>query len=142
MHATIYTLGYSKVKIEDLETVIRRDELIVIDTRFNPYSPNPAWRKGALAKRLGDHYRHVHAFGNRLYKQGGIELVDVAAGIEQVLPLLEKGVSIVLLCACADITTCHRRVVAEALAEASGCPVVHWTPDDLRPMQQAGLFDP
>jgi len=139
--ATIYTLGYSKVKVEDLEAIVQRDELLIVDTRFNPYSPNPTWRKGALAKRFGTHYVHIHAFGNKLYKAGGIEIVDLAAGVSQVLPILRDGISIVLLCACPDVTTCHRRVVSAALAEASLCPVVHWTPDDLRPIKQGQLFE-
>lgn len=137
---TIYTLGYSKVKIEELEAIVERDSLVIIDTRFNPYSPNPVWQKAALSKRFGAQYAHIGALGNKLYKEGGIEIADLAIGVEQVRRYLADGISVVLMCACADLRSCHRRVVCEAVAEASLCPVVHWTPDDLRPVKQERLF--
>jgi len=41
---------------------------------------------------------------------------------------LGEGGAIILLCGCADVTQCHRKVLAERLAEAWAADVVHLTP--------------
>ena len=40
---------------------------------------------------------------------------------------LGEGGAIILLCGCADVTQCHRKVLAERLAEAWSANVVHLT---------------
>ncbi len=53
-------------------------------------------------------------------------LAAPAIGIPQVVSRLQRGESLVLLCACAQVTRCHRRVVAELVqAEIPGVPVIH-----------------
>jgi len=132
MTATIITLGYTGAKPDHLATVARKHGLVVIDTRYSPRSRNPAWNGGALAKLLQTRYQHVMSFGNENYKNGGaIQIVDLPAGVRLIRPILERGISVLLLCACEHVETCHRSVVANALSQSSGCPVVHWTPADL-----------
>lgn len=89
-----------------------------------PRSRVPDWSGGRLARLLSDRYRHLPALGNRNYKEGPIELVDVELGTAQVSELL-AGQPVILLCVCAEVERCHRRLVAEAVAIGYGVPVIH-----------------
>lgn len=132
MNATIFTAGYTGAKLAHIESAAAHLDLTIIDTRINPVSRNPTWAKANLQTALGNRYLHVWEFGNRLYKRGGIAIVNMEAGVRQVAPFLKTGKSIVLLCACGQHQHCHRRVVADALAAATGCAIIHWNTDDLR----------
>jgi uncharacterized protein (DUF488 family) len=123
----LYTLGYLAwppaafvQRVEDLGAVIA-------DIRFSPTSRHPAWRQASLRKALGDRYRYVHALGNRNYKGGPVEIVDLGAGLTTLVQLLDASPGI-LLCACRDLARCHRRLVAEAFTAQYGQPVTHLTP--------------
>lgn len=132
MSAIIFTAGYTGSKPAYLAGAAANRDLTVIDTRINPVSRNPAWNRGALEVLLGNRYVHIRELGNRLYKGSGIQILDLDAGIKQVTPYLRSEKSVLLLCACAHHVTCHRAVVASALANATGCAVVHWNTDDLK----------
>lgn len=51
-------------------------------------------------------------------------------GVQQAMTIMEQGPAI-LLCACPDPQTCHRRVAAELIAAECGCEVMHLTAKDL-----------
>lgn len=89
-----------------------------------PRSRVPDWSGGRLRGLLGDRYRHLPALGNRNYREGPIELVDVELGTAQVGDLLTRQ-PVILLCACADVECNHRCLVAEAVAIGYGMPVIH-----------------
>ena len=114
MTQTVYTTGYQGTRLEDLEAFLRAEDADLFDIRFKPWSPNPTFTKTALAERFGDRYHHVVALGNRLYKTNSVELVDYAGGVRQIQA---NPRPVVLLCACADASTCHRSFVGRALAE-------------------------
>jgi hypothetical protein len=40
--------------------------------------------------------------------------------------------TVVLLCGCKDVTSCHRGYIAERAREKFGCEVIHLTPADLK----------
>lgn len=129
---TIYTIGYTGLKLSDLTVWMDAHNATLVDTRLNAYSPNPDWKKGSLQRVFSDSYRHVQALGNINYKGGGdIALKDVEAGVEIVRQLLEVT-PVVLLCTCADVDKCHRKVAADAIAAATGAQVVHLTPNKLK----------
>jgi hypothetical protein len=114
MTTIVYTTGYQGTRLEELEAFLRTEDADLFDIRFKPWSPNPTFRKTALQERFGDRYHHVVALGNRLYKTNSIELVDYASGVRLIRA---NPRPIVLLCACADASTCHRTFVGKALAE-------------------------
>lgn len=131
--ATIYTLGYTGCSPDALRKFVQHSSTFVIDTRLSPRSRNVAWNTEALVKLLGrGYYRHVKDLGNRNYQSDGpIAILNLARGLAEVQPVLASGMNVLLLCACPKPTECHRSIVADALAEASGCEVVHLLPRDL-----------
>jgi uncharacterized protein (DUF488 family) len=124
---TLYTLGYlAWTPVAFVQRVVVLGA-VVADIRFSPTSRHPAWRQAALKHTLEAWYHHVPTLGNRNYKGGPVELVDLAAGLTTLGALLEASPAI-LLCACRDVQACHRRIVAEACAERYAMPITHLTP--------------
>lgn len=131
MH-TIYTIGYTGLKLSDLTVWMDAHNAVLVDTRLNAYSPNPDWKKHTLRRVFSDNYRHVQELGNINYKGGGdIALKDAAAGVDIVAQILPYQ-PVLLLCTCSNVDTCHRKVAAEAVREATGAPVIHLTPSQLK----------
>jgi hypothetical protein len=119
MH-TLYTVGYAGLKREILVAVIKAQGWVLVDTRMNPVSRGGEWNKGALKAALDKQYIHMEALGNKNYKNGGeIALVNPEFGVRAVGRLLETQ-PVVLLCGCADVHTCHRKVAAELVAAECG----------------------
>lgn len=94
---------------------------LLVDCRLVPRSRWAAWGQAALQRCYGERYLHVPALGNRWYRvRGRIELVDLQAGIQQVVHVVQRDCVrlLILLCGCADERRCHRRVIVPALEEA------------------------
>lgn len=128
---TLYTLGYTGLKPAQILAVALKLDAIVVDIRMSPVSRVPHWNGPALAQLLGTRYVHTPAFGNVNYKNGGsIKLHSPNIGLQQIAPLLKRQ-PLILLCACPDPQTCHRRIAAEVIAAECGCEVVHLTAKDL-----------
>ena len=109
----IFTFGYLGRSPDDLAAILAERGAMLVDIRFQPRSRVPAWNGGRLAARFGDAYLHLPQLGNRNYRTGGpVELADYPAGRAALAGL---GRDAVLLCACRDYATCHRRTVAESL---------------------------
>jgi uncharacterized protein (DUF488 family) len=140
---TIYTLGYSGWSIEDVEAVLDRLDAILVDVRMVPRSRwASAWNSAILAKRLGERYTWLRAFGNVNYK-GTVEQIQIAdfpAGEKRLRELSADGKAVVLLCACRDVNVCHRKVLAEWLAQVWSADVVHLTPPDKNAQPGPTLF--
>ena len=88
---------------------------VVVDARYSPYSRVLHWDGSALMGALGaDRYMWVRQFGNRTYKQGIITLDNPSRGLD----LLNNHTAdkFIILCACADGESCHRKQVGEYLA--------------------------
>lgn len=120
----VYTVGYSGINSRQLLRCAEELGAVVADIRFSPQARNPEFRKLALEDVLGDRYVYIKALGNVNYKNGGpVKFADEAIGLAQVEAILSVG-AVILLCGCWDVTTCHRRVAAEALEER-GYPVIH-----------------
>jgi len=143
--STIYTLGYSGWKPEAIKRVAERLGAIVLDVRASARSRRAAWTAKGFAELLGDRYVRFREFGNRNYLDwdAPIELNDSAAGLARIRKLLGMFENawkrpVILLCACRDVTVCHRKVVAELLAAELGWPVEHLAPEV--PPKQSRLF--
>jgi uncharacterized protein (DUF488 family) len=76
----LYKFGYSGRLPDQLQSLAERLDGVVVDIRFSPRSRIPDWSGGRLRKLLGKRYRHLPALGNRDYKGGPIEFVDLQAG--------------------------------------------------------------
>jgi uncharacterized protein (DUF488 family) len=120
---TLYTFGYRGESIGNLKAHVERLNGMVVDVRYNPYSPNPTWSKLGLMKVFGERYIWLKDLGNRNYKGGPIEIVDMEAGLARI----EGMTAPILLCACSDVTTCHRQRVAVG-AMIEGWRIEHIAP--------------
>jgi uncharacterized protein (DUF488 family) len=110
----LYTFGYGGQLPDQLRAPAEHLDAVVVDIRFSPRSRIPDWTAGRLQKLLGERYRHLPALGNRNYKSGPIEFVDLETGAVEVGELLSQQ-PVILLCACADVQRCHRLSAAEAI---------------------------
>ena len=116
----LYTLGYTGWTPEALAGSVIVLEAVLADIRYSPRSRVPHWNQAHLVRLLARRYRHLKALGNRNYKGGDIELVDLPDGLRHLEALLAEYAAVILMCACRDLGTCHRRVVADACRDALG----------------------
>ena len=133
---TIFTLGYTGTKPEQIKALAARLHAVVVDVRFSPRSRVPQWAEANLKALLGKQYMHVKDLGNVNYRgDGPMKLLDPGKAAITLGPILKQQ-SVILLCACKDVETCHRKKAAEYLAEAFSLPVVHLGPKDLAASQK------
>ncbi|EFH89347.1 DUF488 domain-containing protein [Ktedonobacter racemifer] len=120
MSGRVYLLGYAAPGAAgQLEQWMADTSVVLVDIRLAARSRwMREWNKGWLVKRWGDRYVHESRLGNVNYqdRRQPIAICDLPGGLAVVTDLLSQDRSVVLLCACADESLCHRRVVAEALA--------------------------
>jgi hypothetical protein len=89
-------------------------EALVVDSRYAPRSRVQHWNTAALRQLLGVRYVWLQYFGNSAYKDGTIKLVNPLGGLNY---LTTRGFDkYIILCACTDGETCHRKQVGEYLA--------------------------
>lgn len=120
---TLSTLGYAHPDAETrLHHLMSEPQTLLIDIRLSPWSRwRPAWNTNALASRFGNRYIWAKRLGNVNYKdrERGIQLAEGhEEAIQKAVNLLQRGYSLVLLCACKHEETCHRRVVAALIQNA------------------------
>ena len=121
---TLYTLGYATPGAADeLEEVMHDTSVLLIDVRVRPQSRWwPLWNKKQLRARWAGRYTHEKRLGNINYRDHSLPVVlhgpHVEQAIEGAVSLLRQGYSLLLLCACKEYDTCHRKVVAEMIQQA------------------------
>lgn len=115
----IYTTGYTGKKPEDLKSLVKRLGARLIDIRYSPNSRVPQWRQKALLELVGETYYHLPMLGNKAYREGRIEIWNFESGESWLFWHTKDHPEqpIILLCACKDYETCHRKVVADGLRE-------------------------
>ena len=121
----LYTFGYSGRRPDQLRTLAVRLDGVLVDIRFSPRSRIPDWSGGRLQKLLGDRYRHLPALGNRNYRSGPVEFVDLKTSVVEVGQMLRQQ-PVILLCICANVQRCHRLPAAEAIATRYDVTVEHF----------------
>jgi uncharacterized protein (DUF488 family) len=125
MVGRIYTLGYAAYGAEqELEQLMaRKPEMLLLDVRLHPWSRwQPQFCKEALLERYGQHrYKHDRRLGNVNYQDltKPVRLAGPCLDMAIDLPVtyLLYGYDVVLLCACAEYSRCHRKLVAEMIAD-------------------------
>src|SRR5215213_526954 len=124
-----YTTGYTGKAVEQLPALLDFNDAVLADIRFAPVSRHLQWTKNYLSLMLKDRYRHVAALGNRNYKThgGAIQIHNLEIGIR----LIQSWeTNVILMCACAELENCHRRVVKNEL-EKRGLEVAEITDWDI-----------
>ena len=129
----VYTWGYHGRVPSDLAAVLDARNAVVMDTRFKPDNAKAGWSRAELAQSFPG-YIHVAGFGNENYRgtsprartQGETVLADFLAGLAMVQQQ-RRHTSVVLICTCAELSKCHRHVVARELA-ASGVATAELNP--------------
>lgn len=128
--ASIYTIGHSTRKLEELVAVLKHHRIErLVDIRHFPASRhNPQFNKEVLEAELtrnGIEYVWLEKLGG--YRTGGylayIETDDFRSGLEELERLArEKRAA----CMCAELKwfQCHRRRISDVLAER-GWHVIH-----------------
>jgi len=96
---------------------MQEERMLLIDTRYTPYSRLPLFRREALEAQYGKRYRWAGKYlGNLNHRTGGpIKLAQPEIGIPALVRYLTEGYSLVLLCGCASYEQCHRKVIVEAV---------------------------
>ena len=122
----IYTLGYSGWSVEAIKTFLESVNGVAVDVRMVPRSRVAAFNGTAFSRLLGERYYWLSDFGNVNYKSGGpITIANFDKGVERLLPLKTAGKAVVLLCGCPEVNVCHRKVLAERLAQRWDAEVEH-----------------
>lgn len=125
---TIYTVGYGAGWTPaHLSNEVVRLGAVLWDIRYAPSSRKPGWSQAALRDVFGRVYVHMAPLGNRNHRGGDIVLVNPEAALAPARAVLARG-SLVLLCGCADVSICHRRVAADYLSAALDVLVHHVVP--------------
>ena len=145
--STLFTIGYEKTLLTDvLATLARAGLAALIDVRDRPISRRPGFSKRQLAAAIEDagmHYVHLRALGTppegRLANRrrewdlfwGIVEeklaRPEAELDLRQAADVADAAPSC-LLCYEANWRICHRRRVAEILAERYGFAVQHLAP--------------
>src|SRR5258707_426480 len=123
----VYPYGYTAYEAQITHLMQEHTQLVMIDTRFTPWSNRPEWRTKTLKATYGERYRRAGQYlGNLNYKNGGpICLADPAAGLRGLRHWLQHGYDLLLLCGCAVYERCHLKTIVEALqAELPAVEVV------------------
>ncbi|HEY8563491.1 MAG TPA: hypothetical protein VIL74_24140 [Pyrinomonadaceae bacterium] len=109
-----YTTGYTGKRVEQLPALLDYYDAVLADIRFAPNSRHLQWTRNYLSLMLRERYRHVPALGNRNYKEhgGAIQIHNLEIGVRLVA---SWDANVILLCACAELENCHRRVVKAEL---------------------------
>jgi hypothetical protein len=103
-----------------IERLMADPKVLLIDTRYSPYSKMPQWTGTALKQKYGKRYRMAGRFlGNIAFNTlGPMTLANPAIGIQGLVQYLGEGYDLIVLCGCADYHACHRRLVVDLLRDA------------------------
>src|SRR5215203_3440626 len=117
----VFGFGYSGKTPHDLLAVAEDLGATVLDIRFSPRSRRPEWSRKRLSQLLGPRYIHVPQFGNVNFKGGPVQISDPEGGLAA---FDATSGAVILVCICADSSTCHRSNVAALLGAVPGVRVV------------------
>ncbi len=146
---SLATFGYAaKNTLREIGWAMRSNpQALVIDTRLSPWCQwSHVWRRASLEiaweRRYiwrGDWLGNVNHHDSTL----PIQLANEEAGIAWLVRGLEKGYTLILLCACANYDHCHRKVIVNRVRARCGARLPDyqpgqrvWTPDG------AGVINP
>lgn len=126
----IVTLGYEGRKLDQFLLILKGNNVCrLIDVRNNPFSMKPGYSKNQLAKALetiGVSYLHLPELGiesrrrRNLTKEGISSLfqcyereLDAKGNVLNRIKELAQKEKVALMCFEAEVTDCHRGVIAQ-----------------------------
>lgn len=117
MTGKLYTLGYLAPDAQErLDELLTDPHTYLVDIRYHAVSRKPGWGGASLQKKYGKKYHPLSGLGNRNYNKPG-EPIEIS--MPELIPIvvspLRKGYNLILLCACKDFDSCHRKVVCEMI---------------------------
>jgi len=132
----LFTIGYEGISLEEyLNRLLKNDIKILVDVRYNPMSMKFGFSKSQIKRyceNLGIRYVHFPEVGIQseqrqalntqddydklfaVYRQSNLTKTTVSQ--EKILILLKENKRIALTCFEANINQCHRKYLAEAIA--------------------------
>jgi len=142
--STLCTIGYEKARLADVVVTLTASGIAtLIDVRDRPISRRPGFSKYQLAaavEEAGIAYVHLQALGTppegreagrrrdweRFWGIVDVKLASTEAelALQQAAAVAQQGASC-LLCYEADWRSCHRRRIAEILADRHGFALRH-----------------
>lgn len=140
----VYPIGYSAGgSSEYIASLMAQPKMLLIDTRLMPTSWQIEWKQPTLTAKYGVRYRVAgKMLGNKNYKGGPIDIVDLATGIRGLKMYLDEGHDLILLCTCTTYSTCHRSRIVDALQEVRpSVQVVQPPKPELVKVEQSALFE-
>jgi uncharacterized protein (DUF488 family) len=153
----LYTIGYEKTLLKDVVSTLAAARVVtLIDVRDRPISRRPGFSKRQLAAAIEDagmHYIHLQALGtppegrlagrrrewDRFWDivEEKLARPEAELALQQAAEIAEAAPSC-LLCYEADWQICHRRRVAEILAQRYGFAVGHLAANQSGPGPHSG----
>jgi len=113
--------GYTTPDAEQhLHEIMGDPETLLLDIRLRPVSRyRPQWNKSRLKAEWKGRYAHCRTLGNVNYKDRSQPIVLLAPEptITTIARYVEGGYTIVVMCACKDYDTCHRKTVIERIEQ-------------------------
>lgn len=120
----IYTAGYIGHPSNALRQLAINLEATIVDIRVSPRSANPQYNRAALQALLGKRYVHLIEWGNVNYKgEGPIKIADFDKGLRKFKKISGNTI---LLCACKNFHSCHRKVIADRLGDVQEVTPDQW----------------
>lgn len=96
----------------------------IVDTRMTPYCAwDSQWSRENLQVKYGKRYIWKGTLlGNENYNrpEAGIKVAHLDAGVRWLIGLMENSYTPILLCGCAGLRKCHRKVIFDAVCEQLG----------------------
>ena len=125
---TLYTLGYGQA-LPDVVLAKLPADVILLDVRDSPGGWHQGYTAAALHKRLGARYFGCPLLGNvgRTANKWQAPSELIAMGlIDGIVAEMQEGREFCLFCAERAVSNCHRRFIADAIADRlRGVKVVH-----------------
>lgn len=148
MKGPIFTIGYEGATLERFVSALKAAEIdILLDVRAVPLSRKPGFSKNKLAARLAEDgigYLGLRRLGTpaegraaarkgRILEMQAIfrtQLMTEGAALDMAEAVrVSRNQKVCLLCFEHDAKTCHRLLVAEAMAEKTGWAIEHLRPE-------------
>ena len=120
-NGTLETIGYAEKDADRrIAAFMTRPGARLVDIRLSPWCRwNEQWSKTALHQTYGNAYIHLRTFGNVNHgKPLPIQLLNPEKHLTATVRALQRGLSLLLLCACKDYERCHRKTVFDLISSA------------------------
>ena len=110
----LLTLGYREWKdVMEVARAVAAVDGYVLDCRFMPFAK--PWSMQTFRDALGNRYAWAKGLGNEHYKGGPVRLHDPEKWVIRLRSSMDQGRTVVLLCCCADLASCHLTSVLNLL---------------------------